>query len=650
MATPSATPVLSPQEAYRLWARTFDTERNPMLSLERRYLKPLLPCAHGLDILDMGCGTGRWLEILKTEAPHSLLGLDPSSEMLHKAKIKLKTAATLQCIDAVSAPLAQRSADLILGNFVLSYIEDAAALLTNAGRALRETGSLILTDVHPETTIALQWQRGIRSEMGFQKIQVYERPIELVIAQCESVGLQLRARLEPCFGENEKGLFAAAGKAQYWEQANDYPAIYILQFQPRSRASVQCPSKNEEASVSKILNATISVGPEARIRGTLCISDARITALGVDSGSPAPTSNSAIDLNGFLLLPGLINAHDHLEFALFPRLGAGEYANALEWAEDIHRRDAAVIANHRKVPKDVRLWWGGIRNLLCGATTVSHHNPYDSDLFENNFPVRVVRDYGWAHSLPLASDVPEKKRQTPPNQPFIIHLGEGIDQASAEEITQLHRAGGLDENTVLVHGLALNKKGQSLLRKSGAGLIWCPSTNVFLFGRTLDSEFIDSLSKVAIGSDSPLTAEGDLLDEVRFASAISRLNATKIYDFVTRQSARLLQLRAGHGALCVGGTADLIAVRDSRRSPAETLTELSCVDVELVLIAGRVHLASEELFMRLPENTRSGLELILVDGVSRWVRAPIKNLFRQTIPHLPDGIFLGGRRVSLGVQ
>jgi cytosine/adenosine deaminase-related metal-dependent hydrolase/SAM-dependent methyltransferase len=652
MASHCATPVLSAREGYRRWARVYDTEPNPMLSLERRFLQPLLPNIHGLDVVDLGCGTGRWLEILAGREPHSLLGVDSSPEMLRRARRKLKNNAQFLHSDRWSSTLPAQCADLILGNFVLSYVENAAAFLRIARSALRDGGSLFLTDVHPGTSAALQWQRGVRSETGFQQIRTFERAIESVITLCESAGLRLCARLEPQFGEPEKQVFTSTGKLASFEQAAGHPAIYILQFRAGPPRDSRIGRANKRVTIASIQNASIVIGPHERAVVTLSISDSRIEAISLQSPDEIQATNSgaSIDLHGFLLFPGLINSHDHLEFGLFPRLGKGDYENSLQWAEDIHTSDSEIIAKHRQVPRETRLRWGGIRNLLCGVATVSHHNPYEAEIFENDFPVRVVRDYGWAHSLSLDADATRKKRQTPANRPFLIHLAEGIDRCSGDEIDELHRAGALDKNTLLIHGLALNNAGRALVRTSGAGLIWCPSSNVFLFGRTLEANEIESLPFVALGSDSPLTAEGDLLDELRFAHRLSQLPVDKLYNFVAGDAAQLLRLRNGEGTIRVGGFADFFAVRDTGNSPADTLAALSYRDIELVLIGGHVQLATDEMLCRLPESAGAGLQCLTIEGVVRWIRAPLDRLFQEASAHIKDGLRLGGKRVSVGVN
>lgn len=92
----------------------------------------------------------------------------------------------------------------------------------------------------------------------------------------------------------------------------------------------------------------------------------------------------------------------------------------------------------------------------------------------------------------------------------------------------------------------------------------------------------------------------------------------------------------------------MIAVRDTALTPAETLPTLSYRDIELVLLAGRVQLASAEMKQRLPPAAHNGLQPISVEGVVRWIRAPLDWLFEETQAHLQGDIYLGGKQVRRG--
>jgi hypothetical protein len=401
-------------------------------------------------------------------------------------------------------------------------------------------------------------------------------------------------------------------------------------------------------AVTVIRGARYAAGPHTAVHGSLEVAGGKLQGLYPGSAT-RPASASEIDLEGFLLLPGLINAHDHLHYALHPRLGSPPYNNYVEWGDDIHATLPSVISRYNTVPRDVRLWWGGIRNLLCGVTTVCHHDRCWPALQSEGYPVKVLRNYGWAHSVRLAPDLQEAWAATEDRHAFFVHACEGTDDLASRELAELDRLGMLNANTVLVHGLALDERGIALVRERQASLILCLSSNQFLYDRLPDMKQLSTVENIALGNDSPLTAAGDSLDEVRFAIEHTSVSAEMAYRMLTDLPAAILRLANGEGRIGESGSADLVAVRDNGGPPCERLGTLSWRDVEFVMIAGQVQLASEEVRSLLPPAARSGMEPLCIDGCLRWLRAPVRQLVQQAEAVLGVGmVHLGQRSVQLG--
>jgi cytosine/adenosine deaminase-related metal-dependent hydrolase len=351
-----------------------------------------------------------------------------------------------------------------------------------------------------------------------------------------------------------------------------------------------------------------------------------------------------LDLSGYLLLPGLINSHDHLEFNLFPRIDCGTHANYVEWAAGVFHPDRPPLKQHLRVPKPVRLVWGALKNLLSGVTTVSHHNPYEPKVFNAEFPVRVLKRFGWAHSLHFSPDFGARCRRTPSNWPFLVHAAEGTDAFARSEVARLYEANVLGDRTVLIHAVALDSQAIDLLRQCQSSVVWCPSSNAFTIGRTLGAEVLRSDLPISLGTDSALTGQGDLIDELQIAKGLASRTANQLFDMVTTTAARMLRLENGGGAIREGGIADLIAIPDAQGTPAEALHGMR---PELVVVGGRVKLLSQRLANRLPPGWKRGLNPIHVEGRGDYlVKANVSQLYAAAREILGPDFKLAGRAVT----
>jgi cytosine/adenosine deaminase-related metal-dependent hydrolase len=318
------------------------------------------------------------------------------------------------------------------------------------------------------------------------------------------------------------------------------------------------------------------------------------------------------DLRGRILLPGLVNGHDHLDFSSFPPLGNPPYASVYEWAADVDAGAGDPAARAAlAVPLVDRLFLGGIRNLLAGATAVAHHNPFHRSLAAADFPVRVLARYSFAHSPGMTPDLRRTYRTTDRRIPWMVHAAEGTDERCRSELELLAEANVLRQNTVIVHGISLAPQDAGRIAAARASVVWCPESNRRLYGSTAPVTSLRAAGvPLGLGSDSPVSGVRDPLSNLAAARREGVLGDTELIALATRETAAVARLTVG--AVEERGAADLLAV-----GSLEELMEGRREAVTLVSVAGRVLYGEPEAMGALVPN-RVGLT---VDGAPRRLEA-----------------------------
>lgn len=137
------------------------------------------------DLLDIGTGTGRMLEILAPSA-HRAEGIDRSRSMLAMARANLGRLNLDHCHvrhgDMYDLPFSDHSFDTIVFHQVLHYVDDPGFAVEEAVRALRPGGRLLIVDFAPHDVEQLRRDHAHR-RLGF--------PAAEVESWLESSGLRL---------------------------------------------------------------------------------------------------------------------------------------------------------------------------------------------------------------------------------------------------------------------------------------------------------------------------------------------------------------------------------------------------------------------------------------------------------------------------
>ncbi|HEY8380723.1 MAG TPA: metalloregulator ArsR/SmtB family transcription factor [Microvirga sp.] len=126
------------------------------------------------NLLDLGTGTGRMLQLLTPRASRAV-GLDASHAMLSVARANLERAGLgrieLRQGDIYAPPFPRNAFDLVIIHQVLHYLDDPARAIREAARLVAPGGRILVVDFAPHSLEFLREQQAHR-RLGFAAEQV----------------------------------------------------------------------------------------------------------------------------------------------------------------------------------------------------------------------------------------------------------------------------------------------------------------------------------------------------------------------------------------------------------------------------------------------------------------------------------------------
>jgi ubiquinone/menaquinone biosynthesis C-methylase UbiE len=212
-------------EAYERWAPSYDRFPNPLLAREQRHLLPRLANKRNRTLLDLACGTGRWLETLMPVLATGI-GVDRSNAMLRVAHRKSAITDRLIQADCSDLPFRDTTFDLVICSFALNHIRRLDPALSQLARVTKPGADLFVSDLHPEA-YGHGWRVGFRDDHEAIEVEVFPRSSLQIANRLIAAGFECVTSTPLWLQEPERPIFNAAGKSLFFTDASSIPAVIV---------------------------------------------------------------------------------------------------------------------------------------------------------------------------------------------------------------------------------------------------------------------------------------------------------------------------------------------------------------------------------------------------------------------------------------
>lgn len=208
------------RELFAQAAATYD-RGSPVLKIERAETEALLPALVGLDVMDLGAGTGRYARVAHASGARTVIAIDFTLEMLKGAPRPAVLA------DAAQLPIRTASIDVVIAAMMISFVRDCDAVMGEVSRVLRPGGVLVLSDLHP-IAADLGWQRTFMGPSG-ERLKIDAPPLAIaqLTAGLASAGLTVESLREPAIDRRLEADFRRAGRRDFASLAGT-PLLVVI--------------------------------------------------------------------------------------------------------------------------------------------------------------------------------------------------------------------------------------------------------------------------------------------------------------------------------------------------------------------------------------------------------------------------------------
>ena len=383
------------------------------------------------------------------------------------------------------------------------------------------------------------------------------------------------------------------------------------------------------------LIGTILLPDQSITNGTLLIIGRHIVAVGVRVSIP---DNAIILHTNGLILPGLIDLHNHLTWNILPRWKpTEEFGSRYDWQKKPIYRTLIQAPHQGLIEAGLSCEmqrYAEVKAITQGATSVIgslrrvcnrglarnlDDDPTLGKILYNVFPLQMTDIQLKAANEVLSS-----------NGTLLIHLAEGSpnDATAAIEFPILKARNLLRPGVSLIHCVALKENDFREMANAGVGFVWAPRSNLELYGDTADLEAaLKNHVVIAIAPDWSPTGSDGLLGELNYASTwnvglqYSLIDDRLLLHMATINPAKLVHLEKRLGSLKEGFLADVLVLQingnQSEFNPYWIATHSVPEDVSLVVIDGKAVYGNPQLMKQLVDSSK--LESLDICGVEKSI-------------------------------